>query len=71
MLKNKFTPLLFLIFSCAVYSQSELKGQILNQNNEPVAFANVILFSAKDSTSVYKGTISEDDGKFLIENVIG
>ncbi|SDR91019.1 outer membrane beta-barrel protein [Christiangramia echinicola] len=69
MLKNKFTPLLFLIFSCAVYSQSELKGQILNQNNEPVAFANVILLSAKDSTSVYKGTISEDDGKFIIESV--
>ena len=67
---SKFTPLLFLIFSCAAYSQSELKGQIFNQNNEPVAFANVILLSAKDSTSVYKGTISEDDGKFLIENVI-
>ena len=35
----------------------------------PVAFANVILLSAEDSTSVYKGTISEEDGSFLIENV--
>ncbi|HKJ49612.1 MAG TPA: outer membrane beta-barrel family protein, partial [Christiangramia sp.] len=69
MLKNKFTPLLFLLFTCAAYSQSNLSGQILNQNNEPVAFANVILLSAKDSTSVYKGSISEEDGRFLFQNV--
>ncbi len=69
MLKYKFTPLIFLIFSCAVYSQSDLKGKIQNQNNDPVPFANVILLNANDSTSVYKGTISEDDGSFLIENV--
>ena len=34
-----------------------------------MAFANVILLSAEDSTSVYKGTISEEDGSFLLENV--
>lgn len=69
MLKYKFTPLILLIFSCAVYSQSDLRGKIQNQDNDPVAFANVILLNATDSTSVYKGSISEDDGTFLIENV--
>ncbi len=69
MLKFKFTPLILLIFSCAVYSQSDLRGKIQNQDNDPVAFANVILLNASDSTSVYKGSISEDDGTFLIENI--
>lgn len=68
MLKLKLTPL-FLILTCSIYSQSELKGNIQNQNKESVAFANVILLSAEDSTSVFKGTISEEDGSFLIENV--
>ena len=69
MLKIKFAPLIFLIFSCAVYSQSELKGRVLNQSNSPVAFANVILLNAEDSTSVYKGTITEEDGVFILNNI--
>ncbi|MBT8294886.1 MAG: carboxypeptidase-like regulatory domain-containing protein, partial [Gramella sp.] len=69
MKRIKFTPLLFLLFSFAVHAQSELKGKIENVEKEPVAFANVILLNAEDSTSVYKGTISEDDGSFLLENI--
>ena len=66
---TKFIPHLLFLFSCAVYSQSQLQGNIQNENKSPVAFANVILLSAEDSTSVYKGTISEEDGSFLLENV--
>ena len=66
---TKITPLILLLFSCAIYSQNQLTGNIQNQNKEPVAFANVILLNAEDSTSVYKGTISEENGDFLIENV--
>lgn len=60
---------MFLIFSSAIYSQSELRGKIQDQNNQPIAFANVILMNAEDSTSVYKGTITEDDGSFVLANV--
>ncbi|MDX1762034.1 MAG: carboxypeptidase-like regulatory domain-containing protein, partial [Christiangramia sp.] len=66
---TKITPLILLLFSCAIYSQNQLTGKIQNQDKEPVAFANVILLNAEDSTSVYKGTISEENGDFLIENV--
>ncbi|MCH4822440.1 TonB-dependent receptor [Gramella lutea] len=69
MLKIKFAPLIFLLFSCAVYSQSEVKGKVLDQNNSPVAFANVILLNAEDSTSVYKGGITEEDGFFILNNI--
>ncbi len=34
-----------------------------------VPFANVILLQASDSTTVYKGSVSEEDGSFLIEEV--
>ena len=66
---TKFIPHLLFLFSCVAYSQSQLQGNIQNENKSPVAFANVILLSAEDSTSVYKGTISEEDGSFLLENV--
>ncbi len=69
MLKIKFAPLIFLIFSCAVYSQSEVRGKVLNQSNSPVAYANVILLNAEDSTSVYKGGVTEEDGVFILNNV--
>ncbi|TRO67407.1 outer membrane beta-barrel family protein [Christiangramia sabulilitoris] len=66
---SKIIPLIFLMFSLVINAQSDLKGNIENINKEPVAFANVILLNAQDSTSVYKGTISEEDGSFLLENV--
>lgn len=58
-----------MLFSFMVNAQSDLKGKIESQDREPVAFANVILLNAEDSTSVYKGTISEEDGSFIIENI--
>jgi len=69
MLKYKFIPLVVLLIPYVFFSQNSVSGKIQNQDNDPVPFANVILLSAKDSTSVYKGTISEDDGSFLIDDV--
>lgn len=65
----KLIPLIFLLVPYVFFSQNSLSGNIQNQDKAPVAFANVILLSAQDSTSVYKGSISEDDGSFLIENI--
>ncbi|WP_300433714.1 outer membrane beta-barrel family protein [Christiangramia sp.] len=70
MLKIKFAPLLFLLAPYVVFSQSSLSGSIQDQDKKPVAFANVILLSAEDSTSVFKGTISEENGSFLLENIV-
>ena len=65
----KFIPLLCLIFPSISFSQSIVNGRVINEKNEGVAFANVILLNATDSTSVYTGTISEEDGSFYLENI--
>ncbi|AVR44814.1 TonB-dependent receptor [Christiangramia fulva] len=60
--------ILCLFFSYS-YSQNSLEGKIINEKDEPVAYANVILLNAEDSTSVYKGVVSEEDGSFFVENL--
>lgn len=67
--KRLCLSLIVCLFSIISYSQNSLKGKLLNENKEPVAFANVILLNAEDSTSVYKGVVSEEDGNFLLENL--
>lgn len=52
-----------------LFSQNQVGGQIVDKENQPVSFANVILLNAKDSVSVIKGMISEDDGSFLFEEI--
>ncbi|HEY9184906.1 MAG TPA: outer membrane beta-barrel protein, partial [Salegentibacter sp.] len=60
--------LLFIITSQA-FSQHSVRGKLIDENLQPVAFANVILLSAEDSVSVYKGTVSEENGAFNFKNV--
>lgn len=65
----KFTPILCLFLPYFVFSQSYVQGTVVDDNNNGIPFANVILLSAQDSTTVYRGTISEEDGFFYFENV--
>ena len=71
MKKPFFAPLFCLIslLSLDAYSQNSVKGIIIDQKQKTIPFANVILLQASDSTTVYKGTVSEEDGSFLIEAV--
>lgn len=66
-----FIPFLCVIslLSFTTYSQNSLKGIVIDQNQQAVSFANIILFQASDSTTFYKGTVSEEDGSFFIEAV--
>lgn len=61
--------LLFLSFEllsiCQVMAQN-VKGKIVDGTGKPVSFANVVLLNRQDSSFV-KGTISGNDGGFLIE----
>ncbi|TVZ26511.1 outer membrane receptor protein involved in Fe transport [Gillisia sp. Hel_I_86] len=68
-----FTALLCLIplLSFTSYSQNSIKGIIMDEQQNPVPFANVILLQATDSTTVYKGAVSNEDGSFLLEDVEG
>jgi len=69
--QNCLNPLVYLLalLSIPSFSQNSINGSITDSDKNPVAFANVILLQAKDSATVYKGTVSEEDGKFIIEDV--
>lgn len=54
----------FLSF-CQVMAQ-DIKGKIVDETGKPISFANVVLLNRQDSSFV-KGTISGNDGGFLIE----
>lgn len=49
-------------------AQTLLKGRILDENQKPLPYANVLLLKAQDSTLV-KGAVSDDAGLFAIESV--
>lgn len=62
-MKRIKTTLLLLFFSFQVISQATISGSIVDDENQEVSFATVILFGAKDSTMI-KGQIADTDGKF-------
>ena len=68
---NYFVPLFFLIFlsSVQVYSQYSVKGVIKDQGGNPVVFANVVLLNSLDSTTVYRGAVSNEEGEYAFENI--
>ncbi len=59
----KHIILLFLLtFTILSFSQTKVKGQVFDDLNEPIAFANIIF---KNST---KGTVSDENGKFYLQS---
>lgn len=61
---------LILVFSSGLlFSQNSfVEGQVFDSENNSLEFVNVLLMSQADS-SLYRGTISESDGRFLFENI--
>ena len=51
-----------------VYGQSQLAGTVLDENQQPLDYANVLLLNALDSTFL-KGEITNEDGTFVINNI--
>ena len=50
---------------CINKTDMRYKGRVLDSDNEPVAFANVVLFSPEDTVMV-AGGITNEDGNFVI-----
>ncbi len=61
--------LFLLLCSFSGFSQHSVEGRLLDPSRQPVAFANVILLNAQDSTSVYKGAVSSENGRFSLKEV--
>lgn len=60
--------ILFTLLTLAAYGQSSvsIKGQVIDENNDAVPFANAALYSSTDS-SLITGAVSDEDGYFSIE----
>ena len=69
-MKNLLALCLVLLTSfTALYAQEfELSGKVVNQVNDPLAFANVLLYRSSDSTQV-QGVSANEEGDFLFEKV--
>lgn len=69
---NRF-KLLIVVFLGAVFTihgqnYSTVEGNIIDEKNEPIEFANILLLSKVDSTFI-KGTISSNGGLFKIADI--
>lgn len=67
-LKSIFV-LFFFLSTTAIYAQTfTVTGNIEDETKNPVAYSNILLLKAQDST-VVKGTTSDDDGKFVFNGI--
>ncbi|MBO7593718.1 MAG: TonB-dependent receptor, partial [Salinivirgaceae bacterium] len=69
-MKRLVTAIMATVFSAQIANaQQTINGRIADGNNEPVAFANVVLMTA-DSAYI-SGAVSDIDGRFAIEQKQG
>ncbi|MDO1450778.1 outer membrane beta-barrel family protein [Rhodocytophaga aerolata] len=69
-MKHTFTYPLFLLFLCfsqQTFGQSLIRGKV-ESDGKPLAFANVLLLSAKDS-SLVKGMVTNESGTYHIADI--
>lgn len=63
-------PVLYLLLSClslGVAAQG-LSGRVADRQGTPIAFANIVVLSAQDSTLI-SGAVSDEGGHFLLEKI--
>ncbi len=58
-----FTFLYLLLLSASALAQSKLRGKALDEKQQPLSFANVVLLNAKDS-SLVNGSTTDSTGAF-------
>lgn len=63
-----YTSILLFLFSIPIFSQSNISGTVLDSQNEPALYANVVLRSVTDSSMV-KGEITDESGQFLMQDI--
>lgn len=52
-----------------VFSQNSISGKIVDESNEPLPFANIVLYDT-DTDKFVAGTVSDDDGNYLLSNIL-
>ena len=67
-MKRFIFPLLCLLLlaGTGAFAQQTFSGRIVDENNQPFPYANVVLLSRPDSAFV-AGAVSDDDGRFALQ----
>ena len=65
---KKMIPLSIFVFVVTFLSAQKMSGVVKDATGKPQEFATIMVMSAKD-TSLFKGAITDNDGKFDIENI--
>lgn len=68
-MKGLKIAIVFFFGISSIFSQHKINGKIIDENNEPLSYANIILYQVSNSENP-KGTISDDKGMFVIENIL-
>lgn len=66
---TSFFFIAFLAFFLAKGQTFQITGKVVDEENNPIAFSNVLLLNASDSTFV-QGTSTDDKGKFLLKEIV-
>ncbi len=65
---NRFTLTLFFYSTLALTaSAQDIVGRVVDDKGAPLPYANVVLFTAGDTTFV-SGTMTGEDGRFAIKS---
>lgn len=65
-MKKVLLTVFIFISACLQLSAQQMKGKIMDEKNEPMAFVNVMLLSKSDSLFV-KGVMTGEDGTFTMD----
>ena len=68
-MKGLKIAIVFFFGISSIFSQHKINGKIIDENNEPLSYANIILYQVSNLENP-KGTISDDKGMFVIENIL-
>lgn len=64
-MKHLTLSLALILLSLSFSIQAQLKGTLLDQDKQPIEFANVALYSLPDSVMI-TGAVSDDKGNFSL-----
>ena len=66
MLKTLLNTIL-LLASFTMFAQSTISGKVLDEKNQPLSFANVVLYETESNKAI-KATTVADDGTYTFKN---
>jgi outer membrane receptor protein involved in Fe transport len=63
--------LLLLVLTNSSLAQNNISGRVMDKENQPIEFANVLLFQSNDSLKPYKAVITDSAGHFNFADLAG